>query len=267
MSKRLMIGVSVCLMHPDPTRKVVPRKTLQFIEQSTAHWVAAGEALPVLIPSRHGSAFTGRISADDYAEQLDGLVLHGGADIWPGHYGEAPLKPEWAGDAARDVYELELTKAFVAAGKPVFGLCRGLQLINVAFGGTLYQDVITQTQTPVAHRNSDLYENNLHGIDVDPASRLAALLPASGKLAVNSIHHQAIKDLAPGFVIEARSSDDGLIEAIRGSGDSYVAAVQWHPEMYESTQGMTDCLPLLRDFLDAALKRRDQAAQPLSRAA
>ena len=258
MSKRLMIGISVCLMHPDPDRRVVPRKTLQFIEQSTAHWVAAGGAIPVLIPSPFGDTSRGIITCKDYADQLDGLVLHGGADIWPGHYGETPLKPEWAGDSVRDVYEIELTKSFVSAGKPVFGICRGLQVINVAFGGTLYQDVFTQLENVGAHRDYALYEKNIHEVTIVASSRLAKLLPNSERIRVNSIHHQGIKDLAEGFVIEARASDDGLIEAIRGQSLSYISAVQWHPEMHQLSHGVVDDLPLLTDFLAAANKRRGQ---------
>ncbi|MEI8030525.1 MAG: type 1 glutamine amidotransferase [Comamonadaceae bacterium] len=249
---RLKIGISACFLHPDPARAVFARKTLQYVEQSMAHWVMSGDALPVMIPSPVGDTARGDVHLDDYAQWLDGLVLHGGADVWPGSYGETPLQERWSGDRVRDEYELALVKAFVAAGKPVFGVCRGLQLINVAFGGTLYQDIATQQPDALVHRDADIYDHNFHQLDVLPQTRLDALLPDARSHKINSIHHQGIKDLAPGFVAEARCPDDGMIEAIRHTGPAYVAAVQWHPEFHQPELGTLDDTPLLMDFLQAA---------------
>ncbi len=257
MLNRLLIGISVCLMHPDPSRRAAPSKTLQFIEQSTAHWVMSGGAIPVLIPSPHGETARGAITCADYAQKLDGLVLHGGADIWPGHYGQEAVKPEWNGDAIRDQYELELLRAFVAAGKPVFGICRGLQLINVAFGGTLYQDLLTQAADARVHQNRELYDRLFHGLDIVPDSKMAKLLGKTATAKINSIHHQGIAQLAPGFAIEATCPEDGVIEAIRSTTDQYIAAVQWHPELHQSAYGVLDDTPLLNDFLRAAEQVRD----------
>ena len=179
-------------------------------------------------------------------------MLHGGADVWPGSYGETPLQERWGGDRIRDEYEIALIKAFVAVGKPVFGVCRGLQLINVAFGGTLLQDIGTQLPQALAHRDADLYDHNFHQLEVVPKTRLEALLPGVSSYKINSVHHQGIKDLAPDFVVEARCPDDGMIEAIRYCGPSYVAAVQWHPEFHHPELNTLDDTPLLQDFLAAA---------------
>jgi putative glutamine amidotransferase len=197
------------------------------------------------------------VSVNDFAQWLDGLVMHGGADVWPGSYGEQPLRPEWHGDRIRDEYEIALVKAFTAAGKPVFGICRGLQLINVAHGGTLYQDIGTQKPGALVHRDADAYDLNFHEVDIVPGSRLAELLRES-RHKINSVHHQGIKDLAPGFVVEATSPDDGVIEAIRHTGGTWVAAVQWHPEFHFPQLGVVDDTPLLKDFLDAARAARNQ---------
>ena len=151
MTNRLKIGISACLMYPDPERSSFASKTLHYIEQSMAHWLMASGALPVMIPSPLGDAVRGDVSVDDYAGWLDGLVLHGSADVWPGNYGEAPLQASWHGDPQRDTYEKALVQAFVGAGKPVLGICRGLQLLNVAFGGTLYQDISTQVPGALTH--------------------------------------------------------------------------------------------------------------------
>ncbi len=249
---RLKIGISACFLHPDPARTVFARKTLQYVEQSMAHWVMSGDALPVMIPSPVGDTARGDVHLGDYAQWLDGLVLHGGADVWPGSYGETPLQERWSGDRVRDEYELALVKAFVAAGKPVFGVCRGLQLINVAFGGTLYQDIGTQQPAARVHRDADIYDHNFHQLEIVPETRLEALLTGVDSYKINSIHHQGIKTLAPAFVAEARCPDDGMIEAIRHTGPAYVAAVQWHPEFHQPELGTLDDTPLLMDFLQAA---------------
>ncbi|MBI5280016.1 MAG: type 1 glutamine amidotransferase [Burkholderiales bacterium] len=253
---RLKIGISACLFHPDPTRRAAPTKTLQWIEQSTAHWLMSEGALPVMVPSPFGDTARGEITVDDYAEWLDGLVLHGGADLSPVSYGEQPIKPEWSGDAVRDEYEMALVRAFSAAGKPVFGICRGLQLINVAHGGTLYQDIATQKPEALVHRDAGRYDMNFHEVDIVPGTRLAALVPPE-RHKINSIHHQGIKDLAPGFIVEAVSPDDGVIEAIRHEGEAWIAAVQWHPELHFPDLGVVDDTPLLRDFLAAARAARN----------
>jgi putative glutamine amidotransferase len=256
MTTELLIGISACLMHPDPTRKAAASKTLQFIEQSTAHWIMSGGAMPVMVPSPLGDTTAKQITCADYAQRLDGLVLHGGADVWPGSYGETALKPEWNGDALRDAYEIELTHAFVRAGKPVFGVCRGLQLINVAFGGTLYQDLQTQVHGASRHLDRPLYERNLHSIDIVQGTKLEQLLGQPDNKKINSIHHQGVKDLAPNFVIEARCDQDGVVEAIRYTALPYVAAVQWHPELHRPEHGVLNDSALLVDFLAAAQQRR-----------
>lgn len=229
-----------------------------------AHWLLAGGALPVMIPSPFGDnagADEGALfdtQLDAYAQWLDGLVLHGGADLSPTSYGETALKEAWKGDRARDDYERALAMAFVRAGKPVFGVCRGLQLINVAFGGTLYQDINTQKANTLVHRDATIYDANFHMLQVLPHTRLAQLVGAEKSFKINSIHHQGIKDLAPGFVVEARCPDDGVVEAIRGPGPGYVAAVQWHPEFHRKADGTLNDGPILQDFLQAALQSRLQ---------
>lgn len=255
MNPPLKIGISACLFHPDAGRKAAPSKTLQWIEQSTAHWLMAAGTLPVMIPSPFGATARGSIGVADYAAWLDGLVLHGGADVAPGRYGEEALRPEWEGDARRDEYEIALLQAFEAAGKPVFGICRGLQLINVAHGGTLYQDIATQKPEARLHRDAAAYDLHFHEVEVLPGTRLERLL-GERRHRVNSVHHQAIKQLAPGFEVEAVSTDDGLVEAIRHHGPAWIGAVQWHPEFHFPELGVMDDTPLLLDFLEAARAAR-----------
>jgi putative glutamine amidotransferase len=251
MERRLRIGVSACFFHPDPNRTVFTGKTLQYFEQSIAHWVQSQGALALVIPSPDGDTRRGDVTLDHYAELLEGLVLEGGSDMWPGSYGEEPLRPEWSGDRVRDEYEIALLRAFVARGKPVIGICRGLQVLNVAYGGTLYQDLPLQRPGPLFHRSAQLYDRNHHTVAFEAGSRLARLYAGIDSATVTSVHHQAIKDLAPGFAVEARAPD-GVIEAFRRTGDVYVAGVQWHPEFHLGDNShLLDGAPLLADFMAA----------------
>jgi putative glutamine amidotransferase len=260
--KPLLIGVSARIHYPTE-HDALPRvftKTLHFLEQSVAHWVLSGHAMPVMVPAVTADSVVTMtdLNLHDYARALDGLVLQGGNDIAPPSYGEQPLRPEWAGDAVRDAYEIELVNAFVQAGKPVFGICRGFQLINVMHGGTLWQDIVTQRPGAFDHRALQRYEKHFHPIEIMPGTRLAELYPGVTTASANSIHHQGVKDLAPGFVVEARCPLDGTIEAIRRTTGSYVAAVQWHPEFHRPGEpGHFDDSAMLHDFLATCRAVRD----------
>ena len=255
--ERPRIGITSCFCHPDDERLVFKGKTLLYVEQSMVNWVQSGGAIAYPVPTADPSS---PVTVADYVADLDGLLLHGGADVCPRSYGEEPLRPEWEGDEIRDRYEIELVQAFHAAGKPVLGICRGAQIMNVAFGGTLYQDILTQTDTERVHRSQELYDHNLHDVDVVEGSGLAKLYPEATTVKVNSVHHQAVKDVGAGLTVEARSSDDGIVEAIRLTGDApdgspggYAFAVQWHPEFFKGVDDgtMLDNDPILREFLAA----------------
>ena len=258
----LLIGLSARIYTPGSAGVELPgvwTKTLHYLEQSAAHWVMSGGAMAVMVPAASRDSIVQRsdIHLGHYAQALDGLVLQGGNDVAPQGYGEEPLHPDWSGDPLRDAYEMDLIHAFVEAGKPVFGICRGLQLLNVAFGGTLLQDIATQRPKALDHRQLGRYEQHFHGVEFVPGTHLAGLYPGLHRATTNSIHHQGIKDLAPGFVVEARCPDDGMVEAIRKVGPGFVAGVQWHPEFHlpEDPQTLDD-RPILQDFLRAARSAR-----------
>jgi putative glutamine amidotransferase len=263
MKSPLLIGVSARIHYPGSAGMPatgVWTKTIHYLEQSVAHWLLAGGAMAVMIPAVDATSIVQRSDLDlhDYAAALDGLVLQGGNDVAPESYGEAPLATEWGGDRVRDLYEMDLIRAFVAAGKPVFGICRGLQLLNVTFGGTLWQDIRTQQPASLDHRVPGRYEHHNHAVEFVPGTHLAELFPGVDRAAANSIHHQGIKDLAPTFVVEARCPEDGVIEAVRWRGPSFVAGVQWHPEFHQPDHPETlDDRPILVDFLAAARAARE----------
>jgi putative glutamine amidotransferase len=250
----LKIGVSARILHPQPGARGLQGKTRQYLEQTAAHWLMTRDVLVLMVPTvdTGGILHRSNIRLSDYARHLDGLMLQGGADVSPLTYGEEPLSKEWAGDRLRDEYEIELLHEFIEAGKPVLGVCRGLQLINVAYGGTLYQDIAKQV--PKARRHvTDAYEQNLHEVRFEPTGSLARLYPGMERAHVTSIHHQSVKTLGRNLRVEAWSESDRVVEAIRGTGASYVLGVQWHPEFHapgDST--VLDSAPLLDEFLRAA---------------
>ena len=256
-ARTLKIGLSARLYHPQPDATGLQAKTLQYLEQSAAHWIMSRNVLVFMVPTvdKEGLLHRSEMRIADYVRALDGLVLQGGADVSPLTYGEEPLERAWAGDRLRDVYEIELVHEFIEAGKPVLGICRGLQIINVAFGGTLYQDIETQVPGAMKHV-TDAYERHLHDISIVPDAGLASLYPGVARGRINSIHHQSIKALGRGLTVEARADPDGVIEAIRHSEKRDVFAVQWHPEFHAPRdESVLQSAPILDAFLRAARKR------------
>ena len=253
-------------MYPDPQRFFLPTKTLQYLEESVANWIMSAEALTFMIPAISYAAphRPQRLKIADYVNSLDGLVLQGGADIAPETYGEIPLNPEWSGDRVRDLYEIELLNEFLQQGKPVLGICRGCQLINVAFGGTLYQDISTQVPQTLEHRCERRYEHNFHALNILPGTTLAALYPSVSLTSINTIHHQAVKDVGENLSVEARSEPDGIIEALRWNGPSYVRGVQWHPEFMDpqNTAIMMASPSFMSSLMRAAASRTPLAGLP-----
>jgi len=253
----LRIGMSARLYHPPPGAKGIAGRTQQYLEQSAAHWVMSRNVLVLMVPTvdKDGLLHRSEIRISDYARSLDGLVLQGGSDVSPLTYGEEPLDRRWTGDRLRDVYEIELVHEFIEAGKPVLGICRGLQIINVAFGGTLYQDIETQLPGAMTHV-SDAYERHQHDVSIVPDSGLARLYPGIARGRINSIHHQSIKVLGRGLAVEARGDPDGVIEAIRHTEKRDVFAVQWHPEFHSPRDdAVLSSAPILDAFLRAARER------------
>lgn len=256
--RTLKIGISARIFHPEAGAKGLRSKTLQYLEESIAQWVMSRDVMVFMIPTvnNNGILHPSNIRLRDYAKHLDGLVLQGGADVSPQTYSETATRPEWSGDRARDMYELELLHEFVEAGKPVLGICRGCQLINVAFGGTLYQDIASDVPTAIQHV-SDLYDSHYHLIHFPQGSALGTLFPSTGEALVNSIHHQAVKDLGRDLVVEAVSGKDNIVEAIRYRKARFVMGLQWHPEFHRSgSSELLDCTPILDDFLSAARETR-----------
>lgn len=258
-ARPLRIGLTARILHTPPAELGFRNKTLQYLEQSLAHWIIAEGALAFMIPTLESASSIRRaaVLVSDYVRAIDGLVLQGGADISPISYGEEPLRPEWQGDRVRDLYELDLLWECIIQGKPVFGICRGCQLINVAFGGSLYQDIATQVEAASLHVDRDAYDEHTHDLELQPGSLLERLYPTHRQARVNSIHHQAVKVLGNSLEVEACSHGDRIVEAVRWQGSSFVYGVQWHPEFHPpKASHLLDGAPLLGEFLREAERMR-----------
>jgi putative glutamine amidotransferase len=253
----IKIGISVALSPPDPHRLYFKTKTLLYVEESLSHWINSQGALAFPVPTLNPNQ---GLHFRDLVRELDGLILQGGADVSPKSYGEIPLKPEWSGDYTRDCYEISLLLEFLAVRKPVLGICRGAQILNVAMGGTLYQDIETQIPGSLRHRNAEVYDQNFHRVNFADESWLQKIYPgASTEIQVNSIHHQSIRKTGNKVNIAATCPADGVIEAIRLDSETFAAAVQWHPEfMNSSDPSLLDSTPLLENFLDHVRKRKEE---------
>ena len=202
--------------------------------------VAAGGGTPVVLPPQLESV-------DDVVSRLDGLLLSGGPDLDPALYAQAPHAQLGPIEPATDRWELRVLQAALDRGLPVLAICRGSQLLNVAYGGSLWQDIPTQLGHEILHRQSERGKVPTHDVDVDEGSFLAELT-GGGTLAVNTFHHQAVRDLGAGLVISARDPE-GLVEAVEDPAREFVVGVQWHAE---SLFAMPEQLALFRGHVEAA---------------
>ena len=238
MTARPLIGITTqTLQAIDGIPEGLPHSVV--MNQRYYHATAMAGAAPVLIPLLDDLETLRAIY-----DRMDGILIPGGVDVDPAAFGETPHEKLGRIDPARDRVELQLVKWAVEDRKPLLGLCRGLQVINVALGGTLYQDLEAEYPHAIKH---DYFPNYgferdylAHEVALAPGSRLRHAL-AKEQIAVNSMHHQGIKVLGRGLSASA-TAPDGLIEAAESSGDSFLVGVQWHPEVFDSTDPNTEHL-------------------------
>jgi putative glutamine amidotransferase len=222
------------------------RTLLYTLGEEYVECVARPGTIPLLVPH------VAPAEADTVLDGVDGLVIAGGGDVDPGSYG-APLAGSYGFDATADVSELALARAARERGMPTLAICRGMQLVNVAYGGTLHQDIGApgSLHEPISAVPQAVLDAT-HPIDVVAGTRLAEVVGA-GSREVNTIHHQAIDRLADGFHVTA-TAPDGVIEAIEPDDDAWpLLAVQWHPEKRDGQDE-----PLFAWLADAARRWRDR---------
>ncbi|MDQ6882748.1 MAG: gamma-glutamyl-gamma-aminobutyrate hydrolase family protein [Candidatus Dormibacteraeota bacterium] len=214
-----LVGLPTLAIPPGP-------KPARFgINQSYVRALAAAGCAPILIPMHLPPD---RLRA--IFDRLDGIVFPGGADVAPSEYGEEPIGELNVVEEARDHTELQLARWAFETDLPTLGICRGQQLLNVALGGSLFQDLKAQGTTLEEHSDADGRARAalVHRVRLEPDSRLAHLIDETS-LEVNSLHHQAVKRIAPPLRVSGWA-DDGVIEALESAERRFLIAVQWHPE-------------------------------------
>jgi len=259
----LRIGITASLVPAGAHPGLALGLPVLVLLESLAHWVMSRGDLAFLIPTSPGPEWNAPCRISELVNSLDALVLQGGADVCPRAYGEEPARPEWSGDPRRDGYELHLVRQFLDKRKPILGICRGMQLLNVALGGSLYQDIPVQLPQAICHRNDRIMPGARHDITVIDQGWLQNLyrqagLPDHGCRPVVSVHHQAVKRLGEGLSVEAVSPEDALIEAIRlDSPSQFALGLQWHPEIQPPQDpNFLNPEPILDSLREAALLRR-----------
>ena len=199
-----------------------------YVNQDYVEAVLRAGAIPFIIPFNEDLEAT-----REMVEKVDGIILSGGHDVNPYYYGEDPMLKIGELFPERDVFAMELYKTAIELKKPIFGICRGYQIINVINGGTLYQDLSYADFVKIKHDQVDNPTQATHFVELEEGTFLKNIL--GEKYKVNSFHHQILKDVAPGFKVIAKSSD-GVIESIEKiTEDSFVIGVQWHPEMLSAS--------------------------------
>jgi len=217
-------------------------------------WEAIRDTYTGAVRLAGGAPLTLPIVGDDTDLIVDGLLFTGGEDVAPTHYGEERDERCQEPDAERDIFELHLARAALPRRTPILGICRGLQLLNVAAGGTLYQDIQCRIGTlPYHAAPNENRQKLIHPVRILPGTRLHAIMGVT-ESQVTSTHHQFVKDLAPGFRITAESAEDGIVEAIERPDFPLLIAVQWHAE--RMVQDHPEHLALFRALVSAAETRR-----------
>ena len=218
-----LIGLTCCSDRGPDWIPHAPEKYLDFLFRDYQKGVEFAGGIPVLIPIVKNLS-----TIKALLDRIDGLILTGGPDVTTRVYGEEPIVGIREMDYQRDLIEIEATQKANRLGIPILGICRGIQLIAVAFGGTLHQDISIDLPGSLDHNQKAPKRTNTHKVRLNKKSRLFEILKEE-VLWVNSNHHQAIKALPCGFVTTATASD-GIIEAIEDPCERFLIGVQWHPE-------------------------------------
>jgi len=215
-----VIGISA---HPRVVETATGMALLHTASRFYVEGVERAGGIPVILPVLDPDV------VEDLLGSVNGLLLTGGGDVQPSRYGAQPISETHNVDPLRDAFEIRLIEVAIAADMPLLATCRGMQVLNVAMGGSLIQHV--PAVTGQAHDHADRWREGVHRVKIEPDSHLAEALGAT-EVAVNSIHHQAVDQAAPGTRPVAWAEDD-TVEAIEVPGSPHVVAVQWHPELLE----------------------------------
>lgn len=234
---RKLIGITTSMEKGDhPQVYTLPRLYTDAVENVGG--------IPLILPITEDTSIIAEM-----VERVDGIIISGGVDVDPQLFGEQPLPKLGRIDPQRDFFELQLAQLALQEDKPLLGICRGCQVLNVAAKGTVIQDIASHygSENVLKHSQSAPRWYLSHAIEILKESKLAQIFGCT-TIQVNSYHHQAVKDPAPGFLASAQAKD-GVIEAIEGLKNRYAIGVQWHPELL--WQRHPEFVNLFKSLLDA----------------
>ena len=231
--KKPCIGVSGSILRDNSGPYVDLLRS--YVNDDYTHSIEEAGGIPVIIP------FTKNLElARETVARLDGLLLSGGHDVYPLHYGEEPLQGLGEVWPERDQFDFALIKAAEEKQIPIFGICRGLQILNVYRGGSLYQDLKYDQNCTIKHSQNQTPSLGTHTVDIEFESKLASAIGRSTWI-TNSHHHQTVKHVGKGLQVVARAKD-GTVEGLEDSSYPWLVACQFHPEMMFETDENAKCL-------------------------
>jgi putative glutamine amidotransferase len=225
LSRCPVIGITSSMEHADRKRKFPTAYAFDYLKRSYYEAVEKSGGIAVALPNTKKLDLT-----DDLLSLVDGLLISGGNDVDPAFYGEKKKAGNLSVTRERDIFEIELVRKAKDGNIPMLAICRGMQLVNVAFGGSLHQDFRSEPSfSDHTLQGSTIYKRR-HRVVIRERSRLFGAIGKT-RVLVNTSHHQMIKRVARGFVVTAKSEEDGVIEGIEPETDHPMLCVQWHPEL------------------------------------
>ncbi|HVP36564.1 MAG TPA: gamma-glutamyl-gamma-aminobutyrate hydrolase family protein [Terriglobales bacterium] len=246
--KKPVIGITCSIEEKEDRNRKYPQVyPFDYVKRQYYFAIEKAGGMPIILPNLYDLSLV-----DNILETVDGLLFSGGYDLDPKNYGEDKPHRSVKITPGRDRFELSLVKKARERNIPIFGICRGCQIINVAYGGTLYQDISLRKEFTLEHKikQSSRYKKR-HPIVIKEGSKLFSILRKK-EIEVNTSHHQLIKEIAPGFVVSAFSKEDGVVEALESPEDDYLLSVQWHPEVpYDEKNSIL----LFRSLVESSKKR------------
>lgn len=245
MSKRPIIGITASILIDEGG--MFPGYERAYVNNDYVQSVVAAGGTPYVVPMVYDETVI-----REQIEMVDAVIMSGGQDVNPLLYGEEPSQKLGGILPKRDTFDAAVIKIAMELKKPILGICRGHQMLNVVNGGTLYQDLSFINGCYIKHNQGALPSTATHTVDLVKGSKLNEIL--GDEVLTNSFHHLAIKDIAPGFVASAVAKD-GVIEAIEKVGEEFIIGIQWHPEMMAKDHPVM--LEIFKKLIKATQKKED----------
>ena len=246
-----IIGITCSMEYGDKKRKYPTAYAFDYLKRSYYEVVEKSGGVPVVLPN------TKRMElVDRFSNIVDGLIISGGNDVDPVFYGERKKAKNLSITRERDLFEIALVKKAKAKRVPILAICRGMQLVNVAFGGSLYQDFSSEEKFMDHTLKSSALYHKKHPVIIQKESKLFRII-GKRKIMVNTSHHQMVKKVAPKFIATAWSEKDGVVEAIESKDGHFLLCVQWHPELMKDRSSKA----LFDSLIQSALRRAQDGEQ------